>query len=85
MIEGGFLRVLAVDDEPPALDELAYLLRADPRVSTVKTAGNAEDALRVLRDNEVDAVYLDIRVPGLDGMELAGYSAASPDRPPWCL
>jgi hypothetical protein len=28
----GFLRVLAVDDEPPALDELAYLLRADPRV-----------------------------------------------------
>lgn len=27
----GFLRVLAVDDEPPALDELAYHLRADPR------------------------------------------------------
>ena len=33
MIDGGFLRVLAVDDEPPALDELAYLLRADPRVA----------------------------------------------------
>ena len=29
----GFLRVLAVDDEVPALDELAYLLRADPRVT----------------------------------------------------
>ena len=71
MIEGGFLRVLAVDDEPPALDELAYLLRADPRVSVVHTAGDAAGALRVLRDNDVDAVYLDIRMPGLDGMELA--------------
>jgi DNA-binding LytR/AlgR family response regulator len=71
MIEGGFLRVLAVDDEPPALDELAYLLRADPRVSVVHTAEDAAGALRVLRDNDVDAVYLDIRMPGLDGMELA--------------
>jgi len=30
--------LLAVDDEPPALDELAYLLRADPRVAEVRTA-----------------------------------------------
>jgi DNA-binding LytR/AlgR family response regulator len=66
-----FLRVLAVDDEPPALDELAYLLRTDPRVSTVHTASDATDALRVLRDADVDAVFLDIRMPGLDGMELA--------------
>ncbi|MFC7547060.1 LytR/AlgR family response regulator transcription factor [Plantactinospora sp. GCM10030261] len=66
-----FLRVLAVDDEPPALDELAYLLRADPRVSRVHTAGDATEALRVLRDTDVDAVFLDIRMPGLDGMELA--------------
>jgi DNA-binding LytR/AlgR family response regulator len=71
MIDGGFLRVLAVDDEPPALDELAYLLRADPRVSTVSTAADVADAFRVLRDTDVDAVYLDIRMPGLDGMELA--------------
>jgi len=71
VIEGGFLRVLAVDDEPPALDELAYLLRADPRVATVNTANDVADAFRVLRDNDVDAVFLDIRMPGLDGMELA--------------
>jgi DNA-binding LytR/AlgR family response regulator len=63
--------VLAVDDEPPALDELAYLLRADPRVGAVRTAGDATEALRLLRDGEVDAVFLDIRMPGLDGMELA--------------
>jgi DNA-binding LytR/AlgR family response regulator len=71
MINGGYLRVLAVDDEPPALDELAYLLRADPRVATVSTASDVADAFRVLRDNDVDAVFLDIRMPGLDGMELA--------------
>ncbi len=67
----GFLRVLAVDDEPPALDELAYLLRADPRVARVYTAADATEALRVLRDADIDAVFLDIRMPGLDGMELA--------------
>ncbi|HEY8534524.1 MAG TPA: LytTR family DNA-binding domain-containing protein [Micromonospora sp.] len=66
-----FLRVLAVDDEPPALDELAYLLRTDPRVARVYTAQDSTDALRVLRDNDIDAVFLDIRMPGLDGMELA--------------
>jgi DNA-binding LytR/AlgR family response regulator len=71
MIDGGFLRVLAVDDEPPALDELAYLLRADPRVSLVKTASDVTEAFRMLRDSDIDAVFLDIRMPGLDGMELA--------------
>jgi DNA-binding LytR/AlgR family response regulator len=65
------LHVLAVDDEPPALDELVYLLRADHRVSTVDTAADAASALRVLRDSDIDAVFLDIRMPGLDGMELA--------------
>jgi DNA-binding LytR/AlgR family response regulator len=63
--------VLAVDDEPPALDELAYLLRRDPRVGRVHTAADATEALRVLRDTDLDAVFLDIRMPGLDGMELA--------------
>jgi DNA-binding LytR/AlgR family response regulator len=65
------LRVLAVDDEPPALDELVYLLGSDARVVSVAAAGDATEALRVLRDGEVEAVFLDIRMPGLDGLELA--------------
>jgi DNA-binding LytR/AlgR family response regulator len=65
------LRVLAVDDEPPALDELTYLLRTDARVAAVEAAGDATEALRVLRNGEVDAVFLDVRMPGLDGLELA--------------
>jgi DNA-binding LytR/AlgR family response regulator len=67
----GGLRVLAVDDEPPALDELAYLLRDDPRVAQVRTAGDALTALKVLEDGDVDGVFLDIRMPGLTGVELA--------------
>ena len=65
------LVVLAVDDEPPALDELAYLLRADPRVAEVRTAGDAVSALQQLEAAPVDAVFLDIRMPGLSGLELA--------------
>ena len=65
------LSVLAVDDEPPALDELAYLLRADPRVAEVRTAADAMTALQELESAPVDAVFLDIRMPGLSGLDLA--------------
>ncbi|MCW2612776.1 MAG: hypothetical protein QOC93_849 [Actinomycetota bacterium] len=71
MTEPTALRVLAVDDEAPQLDELAYLLRADDRVASVATASDATEALRVLRDGGTDVVFLDIRMPGLDGLELA--------------
>jgi DNA-binding LytR/AlgR family response regulator len=65
------LRVLAVDDEALQLDELVYLLRADERVASVVSASDATEALRVLRDGATDVVFLDIRMPGLDGLELA--------------
>jgi DNA-binding LytR/AlgR family response regulator len=74
------LRVLAVDDEPPALDELGYLLRADPRVGSVVCVGDAAAALRALPD--VDAVFLDIRMPGTDGLELARALRRQPTPPP---
>jgi DNA-binding LytR/AlgR family response regulator len=65
------LRVLVVDDEPPALDELAYLLREDDRVAEVATAGSAAEALRLLHADQLDVVFLDIAMPGLTGLELA--------------
>ncbi|RVW10793.1 DNA-binding response regulator [Prescottella agglutinans] len=68
----GLLTVLAVDDERPALDELAFLLRARDEIGETRTAGDATTALRILRDGGVDAVFLDINMPGLDGLELAG-------------
>jgi DNA-binding LytR/AlgR family response regulator len=65
------LRVLAVDDEPPALDELAYLLREHPLTASVTCAADATEALRLLHVEDFDAVFLDIHMPGLNGMELA--------------
>ncbi len=65
------LRVLVVDDEPPALDELTYLVSHAPGVAEVAGAGDATEALRYLHDHEVDALFLDINMPGLDGLELA--------------
>ncbi|WP_148573754.1 LytR/AlgR family response regulator transcription factor [Nocardioides caldifontis] len=68
---GHGLRVLVVDDERPALDELSYLLDRDDRVGAVLTADSAAEALRVLQEEPVDAVFSDIRMPGLTGLELA--------------
>lgn len=67
----GTLEVLVVDDEEPALADLAYLLRQHPRIGSVVTASDATEALRRLRDGSFAAVFLDIRMPGLDGLELA--------------
>jgi DNA-binding LytR/AlgR family response regulator len=64
------LVVLAVDDEPPALAELSFLLAADPRVGEVLGARSGDEALRVLADRDVDAVFLDIRMPGLSGLDI---------------
>ena len=66
------LRVLAVDDEAPALDELAYLLGRHPEVGQVVAVGDATAALRTLNEQTLDAVFLDINMPGLSGLELAG-------------
>jgi DNA-binding LytR/AlgR family response regulator len=65
------LRILVIDDERPALDELTYLLERDPRVAGVLGCDSATEALRVLQDLEVDAVFLDIQMPGLTGLDLA--------------
>jgi DNA-binding LytR/AlgR family response regulator len=75
------LRVLVVDDEAPAREELAFLLRADPRVADVIVAGNAAHALKLLNDENIDVVFCDIKMPGLDGLELARVVARFAQRP----
>jgi DNA-binding LytR/AlgR family response regulator len=65
------LSILVVDDERPALDELAFLLGRDPRVGAVTRADSAAEALRVLQEETVDAVFTDIAMPGLTGIDLA--------------
>lgn len=69
------LTVLAVDDEAPALDELTYLLGLHPDVGEVIGAGDAASALRAMAERPVDALFCDINMPGLSGLELAGVLA----------
>lgn len=76
------MRVLVVDDERPALDELAYLLGADPRVDEVLSCDSATETLRLLQETEVDAVFLDVQMPGLSGLELAQVLARFREPPP---
>jgi DNA-binding LytR/AlgR family response regulator len=75
------LRVLVVDDEAPARDELAFLLAEDPRVGSVRCAGSAAVALKLLADDPVDVIFCDIKMPALDGMELARIVTRFADRP----
>jgi DNA-binding LytR/AlgR family response regulator len=64
------LRVLIVDDEAPARSDLEFLLRRQPAVGSVSVAADATEALRLLQGEQYDGVFLDIRMPGLDGLEL---------------
>ena len=65
------LRVLVADDEAPAREELAWLLGQHPAVETVHTAASGGEVIEALEHLEVDALFLDIRMPGLDGLDVA--------------
>lgn len=75
------LTVLVVDDERPALDELAFLLGRDDRVGSVTTCDSATEALRVLGEGGIDAVFLDVAMPGLTGLEVASVLSRFRERP----
>ncbi|QEO14754.1 response regulator transcription factor [Agromyces intestinalis] len=65
------ISVLIADDEQPAVDELAFLLRQDPRIGVIHEASSGSEAIRLLSREPVDAAFLDIHMPGLSGFDLA--------------
>lgn len=75
------LTVLVVDDEAPALNEVAWLLDQDERVGRVLTASSGTAALAALEREHIDVVFSDISMPGLDGMQLARVIARFAERP----
>ena len=65
------MNILIVDDEAPARDRLRQLLEEDGTHSVVGEAGNGKRALELAAELEPDVVLLDIRMPGLGGIETA--------------
>ncbi len=62
------ISAIVVDDETLASEELAYLLKEFADVEIVATASNGIEALKLIEDLEPDLVFLDVQMPGLDGM-----------------
>lgn len=75
------IRVLAVDDVPAALDELCALLREVSDDLEVTGVSDPIAVVKLIQDGEYDAVFLDIAMPGLGGMALAGLLAKLADPP----
>ena len=69
-MSGDGLRILAVDDELTQLQDLARLLRSFPFVEEVECASDGHDALLKASGQPYDAIFLDVRMPDLDGLEL---------------
>lgn len=64
------IRVCIIDDERLARGAIAKLLATDPSIEIAGEAGDGKAAVRLLKDRRPDLVFLDIKMPGLDGFEL---------------
>jgi two-component system, LytTR family, response regulator LytT len=62
------ISAVLVDDEKLACEELAYLLKEFSDVEIIATASNGLEAVKLIEDLEPDLVFLDVQMPGLDGM-----------------
>jgi len=62
------LTTVIVDDEPLACDELAFLLKDFPEIEVVARGSNGLEAVDLIEKIEPDLVFLDVNMPGLDGL-----------------
>jgi two-component system response regulator RegX3 len=72
-------RILVVDDEPAIVDAVTYALRASG--FEVDTSGDGESALEAARTNGYDVLVLDVRLPGLSGIEICRRLRSESDVP----
>jgi two-component system response regulator LytT len=61
------INTIIVDDEKPARDELAFLLKAFPEINVIGQGKNGVDAVNLIKEHSPDLVFLDVQMPGLDG------------------
>lgn len=65
------MNVLVVDDEPLAQKRLQHILEKFDDISSIDIASNGMQAIDICQKNIIDVVLLDIRMPGIDGLETA--------------
>src|SRR6476660_1657695 len=61
------INTLIVDDEKPAREELAFLLKSFPEIHLLAQGKNGLDAVNLIKEHSPDLVFLDVQMPGLDG------------------
>ncbi len=66
----GTISTVLVDDEQLACEELSYLLKDFPDIEIIATGNNGLEALKLIESLEPDLVFLDVQMPGLDGLGL---------------
>jgi two-component system response regulator LytT len=61
------ISTVIIDDERPARDELAFLLKAFPELEIIAQGKNGLEAVSLIKEHDPDLVFLDVQMPGLDG------------------
>lgn len=75
------MNILIADDEKPAREELSFLLKDLMPEASLTTAQDGDDALDQLRESDFDVVFLDIEMPGKDGLQVATKLLERPSPP----
>ena len=61
------INTIIVDDEKPAREELAFLLKSFPEINLIGQGKNGVEGVNLIKEHSPDLVFLDVQMPGLDG------------------